>query len=226
MMDKPGCIVEIVGLAGAGKTTLFHLLSRHNQSIYPSNFPDVRRLSNTPFFIWNGLQTSLALLNFPKHPTERLNRQEFAWLSILRGWPDVLHNELKDHKIIILDQGPVYLMTETCEFGPRYLKEKEAETFWQSLYSRWADTLDMIVWLDAADTDLLERIRSREKRHILKNGSEDAANEFFARYRRGFKYTISGLTNNRKDLKVLRFNTSQESPEDIVNQLLIEFGSA
>ena len=66
---------------------------------------------------------------YPEHNSRKLTRREFAWLSILNGWPDVLQKELKNNKTIILDQGPVYLLTEISEFGPEYLRRQKAEKF-------------------------------------------------------------------------------------------------
>ena len=166
-------IAEIIGPAGAGKTTLCHILRNCNGSIHLSNFPDVRKISAAPFFIFNGLQISSSLLGLSQHKSRKLTRREFAWLSILNGWPSVLKRELKENNIIILDQGPVYLLTETSEFGPDFLKRQNAEDFWRGLYSRWADILDMIIWLDAEDTDLLKRIRNRDKEHVVKTESVD-----------------------------------------------------
>lgn len=220
-------IVEIVGPAGAGKSTLYHALSSGNESIRLGNFPDVRKISSAPFFIWNGLQIFFTLLNFPRQKGRKLTRREFAWLSILKGWPDVLQKELKNNnKVIILDQGPVYLLAETSELGPEYLRRLNAEKIWLNLYSRWADTLDMIVWLDAPDADLLKRIRNRDKEHIVKNESTETTFEFLADYRRAYEKTIFSLAANRNDLKILRFDTSQKSPQEIANQLLFELDSA
>ena len=219
-------IVEVVGPAGAGKTTLCKILSRYNDFISLSNFPDVRKISSSPFFIWNGLQISPALLNLSQHNKKKLTRREFAWLSILNGWSGVLQKELQKNKVILLDQGPVYLLTEAREFGPEFLREKKAEKYWKDLYSRWADSLNMVIWLDAADTELLKRIRSREKEHVVKNEMDGTAFAFFARYRNAYTRTIGNINANQCGLKILRFDTSQKSPQEIANQLLLEFESA
>jgi hypothetical protein len=126
---------------------------------------------------------------------------------------------------MILDQGPVYLLTETSEFGPEFLKTKKAKKLWRSLYSRWAGMLNMIVWLDAADNDLLKRIRSREKDHVVKKESIETAFEFLACYRMAYERTISNLSAIQPGLYVLRFDTSLKSTEEIASQLLIEFNS-
>ena len=219
-------IVEIVGPAGAGKTTLCHALRHCKRSLHLGNFPDVRKISNAPFFAWNGLQISPALLSLSQHNSRKLTRREFAWLSILNGWPGILRKELKNNKIILLDQGPVFLLAETSQFGPEYLKRQKAESLWRGLYSRWADTLDMVVWLDAEDADLLKRIRCRDKGHFAKNESDETAFEFLACYRKAYEQTIFNLAANHRYLKILRFDTSQKSSEEIACQLLFEFGPA
>jgi len=223
MNNMSAHIVEFVGPAGVGKTTLCHALSRC-EDIQLSNFPDVRKISNAPFFVWNGLQISPALLSLRRHISRKLTRREFAWLSILYGWPTVLQKESQIDRVIILDQGPVYLLTETREFGPEFLRRQNTENLWRDLYSRWADTLDMIIWLDAEDADLLKRIRSRDKEHVVKNESAETTFEFLTGYRKAYERTISNLSLSHPGLKVLRFDTSRRSLEEIACRLLFEFG--
>lgn len=187
------------------------------------NFPDVRKISYAPFFFWNGLQLSPTLLYLSRHNDRKLTRREFAWLSILNGWSGILQRDLKKNKTIMLDQGPVYLLTEIKELGPEYLRAPQAKKLWQTLYSRWAETLDMIIWLDAADIDLMKRIRSRDKEHIVKNESNETTFKFLARYREAYERTIYNLEINHMGLKILRFDTSQESPQEIADRLLLEF---
>lgn len=219
-------VVEIVGPAGAGKTTLCHALEMHSARLHISNFPDVRKAAAAPFFVWNGLQIVPAIFSLSRRNGRKMTRREFAWLSILNGWPAILQKELENDRIHLLDQGPIYLLTEAIEFGPEYLKGREALALRQTLYSRWANTLDMILWLDAPDADLLKRIRGREKGHVVKQSTDEATVEFLVCYRMAFERIISDLAARNGRLKILRFDTGQKSLDEMVSQLLFEFGLA
>ena len=119
-------VVEIVGPAGAGKTTLSHGLDCFDKSIRLENFPDVRKVADAPFFISNGVKLIPSLLRLYRSDSRHLTRREFAWMSILVGWSSLLRKEARDgNKVIILDQGPVYLLTEMRLFGPEYLRQKQ-----------------------------------------------------------------------------------------------------
>jgi len=218
-------IVEVIGPAGAGKTSLCQALSHCSQSIQLSNFPDVRQISALPFLARNGFQISPALLSFPQHNSRKLTRREFAWLLILNGWAGILQEELKKtNKVIVLDQGPIYLLTEIHEFGPEFLRAQNTESFWRDLYFQWANTLDMVVWLDAENTDLIKRIRSRNKGHPVKDESIETTFEFLICYRKAYEQIISNLLRNQPSLKVLRFDTSRTPMERIACQILLETG--
>jgi hypothetical protein len=220
-------LIEIIGPAGAGKTTLCNLLNQPENEIRLRNFPDIRKAANVPFFILYGSRLIPTVIDHPSNCDRWISRREFAWLTILNGWSNILQKELKrSNGIILLDQGPIYLLTETREFGPEYLrKKKAAKRFWSDLYSQWADVLDMVVWLDAADVDLTERIRSRDKEHPVKDRSIETTLEFLICYRKAYERVISCLTAKHPELKILRFDTSQTSPLEIASKLLIEFGS-
>jgi hypothetical protein len=216
-------VVEIVGPAGAGKTTLFQALDCYSESIRLGNFPDVRKMADAPFFISNGIRLIPSQFRLYRPNSRQLTRREFAWMSILNGWSALLHKESDGgNKAIILDQGPIYLMTEMRLFGPEYLRQKSAERLWQDLYECWISTLDMVVWLDAADDVLLERIRTRQQEHIVKTQPAAVVYEFLSRYRTEYEFILSILTAKKTDLKVLKFDTGRQGPKDILNQLLSE----
>jgi broad-specificity NMP kinase len=216
-------IVEIVGPAGTGKTTLCNVISHCSDRVHLCNFPDVREAANIPFFVLYGCQLLATLSHIPGHRDRQLSRREIVWLSIVIGWPKVLEKELRKNKdVIILDQGPVYLLSELREFGPDYLKAGTAKRVWQTWYNQWASTLDVIVLLDAKDQDLTARIRNRDKDHPVKHESEQAIVEFLGRYRTAYERTLAELVANRASIKVLRLDTSHQSPEKIADQILAE----
>lgn len=213
-------IVEIVGPAGAGKTTLYHMLGNSSASIQLGNFPDVRKMSDMPFFLINGLELLPVILRL-LWKRKTLTRREFAWLCILHGWSAKLRKEFD--QVIVLDQGPVYLLAEMQEFGSEYLRGHDAERLWDDLYIQWAATLDSIIWLDAKDIDLAERIRARRKEHALKYESTETASVFLSRYRKAYKHVIFCLSKHCSDLRILHFDTSQKEPREITAQLMSEF---
>jgi thymidylate kinase len=216
-------VVEIVGPAGAGKSTLCQLLSQHINNIQLQNFPDVRKMKDAPFFISNGFQLIPSLVRLYRPNSRRLTRREFAWLAILRGWSSLLRrNRSDDGKIIILDQGPVYLLAEMRLFGPEYLRQKGAERFWQDFYHRWRATFYMIVSLDAADGILLDRIRNRQQDLIVKTQPAAVVYEYLQKYRTEYESLLSIFASHTSALKVLRFDTGLQQPHMIAEQFLRE----
>lgn len=214
-------VVEIVGPAGAGKTTLYEALNCYAKSIRLENFPDVRKPADAPFFIWNGLQLIPRLLSLHRPNSRQLTRREFAWMTILHGWSALLRKDVNgSNHVIVLDQGPVYLMAEMQLFGPEYLRQKTAERLWQDLYARWNSSLSMVVWLDAPNEVLINRIRIREQEHIVKTEPATIVYEFLDRYRREYEFLFSTLTAKNANIKILKFDTERQLPRDIVSQFL------
>jgi len=88
---------------------------------------------------------------------------------------------------------------------------------------QWARTLDMIIWLDAPDSVLMERINNRAQRHHVKAKSEQEAFQFLARYRSSYEQVLVKLTANGRP-RLLQFDTNQVSIEQITDRLLVTCG--
>jgi deoxyadenosine/deoxycytidine kinase len=218
-------IIEIVGPAGAGKTTLYQALGCHTDRIRLENFPDVHKWADVPFYILNGIQLISSLICLPRSNSRQLTRREFAWMSILYGWSALLRKQSKEsNKAIILDQGPIYLLAEMRLFGPEYLRQSSTDSLWQDFYQRWKTTLDMVVLLDAANDVLLERIRNRKQELIVKDQPVAVVYDYLNHYRAEYAFLLSTLAARNADLKILRFDAGLLRPEDILNRFLSELG--
>lgn len=212
-------IMELVGPAGAGKTTLSRALSQRDDNIVLGPDIELRKVSHLPVFI-RSLPSSLPLF-FDQHKFDRQPTwTELKDIAYLEGWAQVLKRmPSRNGKIVMLDQGPVFRMATLYEFGPAFLKSEDSKTWWHHIYKRWASTLDILVLLDTSDAILMERINTRTKRHGIKGKSELETHQYLMQYRNSFKEVLTQLSL-RNGPTILEFDTSKISIEQIVGEVL------
>jgi len=220
-MEGSPILVEIVGSAGAGKTSLTRALTQCSERIVEGAAPEFRRIELIPFLVRS------AHLLFPTYLRQYRNdrwltRQEITRIVRLMGWRHVLGRPATNGVITLLDHGPVFKLTQLHAYGPRKLRHQSFDRWWSSFLKQWANTFDMFIWLDAPDEILLDRVHARDRGHPLKAISGKEANEFLARYRTSYARIISALRGNRGP-RLLRFDTGQESLSQIVNKVLAAF---
>jgi thymidylate kinase len=97
-------------------------------------------------------------------------------------------------------------------------------TWWNAMRSYWASRLQLVVWLDAPTSVLVERIRRRAKWHLIKGGSEEEATRFLVAARIGYEQMMARLTDEDR-LTVLRFDTAARSLEEVATQVLAALGA-
>lgn len=222
-MRRPPRIVEIVGPAGAGKTALLQALSQRSESIIVGARPRLQRIGYVPFFVRNVIPL-LPILLRPYRNGQGFTREEIVMLARLRGWHHVLARQAaRSGGIIVLDQGPVFILSWLSEFGPEGLKCQISENWWDSMIKQWAAALDIVIRLDAPDTILMERINARGKPHAVKGKPEQEMHRFLARGRASMEAVIYRLTVEGGP-GVLRFDTGQESPDQIAGKVLVALG--
>jgi hypothetical protein len=217
-------VIELVGPAGAGKTSLARALASHNRRIRIIDPPDFRKIGEFPFFIWNTLSLlpTFFRLHF-HHRGASPTRRESAWMATLNGWHSKLHSTGNDHAVNILDQGPIFLMAQLFYFGPECLKSRRARDWQGRMYRKWAFTLDEVFVLDASDSQLIERIHGRDKWHVMKKEHNARVSEFLAQYRIAYEGVISMLTTNNPNLKVVYFDTGRIPLDGMTSGILDEY---
>ncbi len=214
-------VLEIIGPAGAGKSTLAKALVQVDTRFHSESLPPVWQVGYAPFFASNILALSPILLRMIGKPGRRLSRRELAWMAILNGWPDLLKKKKPDEcPLLLLDQGPVFLLSVLSGFGPPALSQASFQGWWRARYQRWAQALDLLIWLDAADEVLIQRIRGRASDHLIKDQPEPEMHEFLTRFRSLYENTVDHLTAANPSLQVLRLNSGQSPVGELVGQVI------
>jgi hypothetical protein len=78
----------------------------------------------------------------------------------------------------------------------------------------------MIIWLNAPDTTLVERINARNQRHTVKGKSAQEATDYLIRYRTSYEQMLANLTTHGGPT-LLQFDTSRASVDQIVDEVLL-----
>lgn len=217
-------VVELTGPAGAGKTTLSQAMGRRSPSVTVAAKPNAAFLRDGAFFVRNGLRLVPTYLRLYQIGVGWLTWRDIARMAILKGWHRTLRPKTQNAgSIVVLDHGPAFMLAQLHGFGPDCLRSQRARTWWDEMYRQWAAVLDAVVWLDAPDEVLLERIHTREKRHAVKGKLEREARDFLAQYRAAYETVLSRLVADGAGPRLLCINTGRQAPEEVVDRMLLEF---
>ena len=146
-------------------------------------------------------------------------------MAILNGWHHLLRRRIaSDDKVIVIDQGLVFMLSQLHMFGPKSLKSYNSKNWLERVYKQLAATLNIVVYLDTSDTLLLKRIRNRDKWHLMQKKAKPEVFEFLAKWRSAYDEVISMLMTNLSSPRILRFDTARDSLDEISNRLFVELG--
>lgn len=212
-------LVEIIGPAGAGKSTLLGELGRQCPTL--SLFADrlqVRDLKNLPFYVGSGLAALPTLLR-PSGQGRWYTKEEISRILYLVGMPLHFQRQQRCGDLTVVDQGPIFELTQLCAFGPARLNDPALAAWWAARFQRWAPMLPLVVWLDAPDAVLIPRIRGRTQAHVIKGFTAEEAQTMLARYRTSFRAVMAQL-QRYAPIQVLAFTTDCASTEQIAQQII------
>lgn len=225
LADKPEnlarpLMVEILGPAGAGKTTLASALCQRNGKAVIAEIPGARTVRNAPFFLKNGLALSPMFLRQPANG-RRLTWREIKMMIHANGWYELLYQQAPSgNSVILLDHGPVYRVVGLREFGPQITKSDSFMDWRDKTLALWASHLDLVVSLDAPNFVLANRINNRATPHVVKGRSEQEICDFLTRYRTSYAEAISYLVGLKDAPRVLHFDTHKDGQGQITESVL------
>jgi hypothetical protein len=217
-MTKPLLIIELADLrAQENNYPKCPLLNRINDAIW-SRSSNTRCLKPS-VFLWNWILLLPTFRSFCAGKPRALTFRLSVRLSILNGWARQLKARYPtDTSVLILDQGPIYMLAELLRHCPVNFRTA-APTWWERTCQDWANTLDMVICLDTPDEILLQRVRTRNKNHGIKQNADQWAAEFLAQSRWAQGEVLISMMEKPSKMKVIPIDTSQSSMDELVQRI-------
>jgi hypothetical protein len=205
--------VEILGVAGAGKSTLASLLGgQAGWEMAP--FIQARR----PYDLFQVVRATPRLLpvllrGVTHRP--RVSWREIKLLVYVTRWRDVLRRRQPGTETTLLfDQGPLYALVRLRAEGKPFTVGRAYEHWSEEMLERWASELTAVIFLDAPDAVLWSRINERPQGHTEKGEEDGSGLRFITRYRRSFN-DVLGRADEIGGPRILRFDTGTATPDRI-----------
>ncbi len=213
----PRLVVEVAGPAGSGKSTVSRLLTERAQVVTTSIWGLPRPLyAASAVRVLPAIGALVGAARWlPWEETEQLIRLD-ALDAFLRRLPE----PERSRGVVVLDEGPVFAFAWFRVLGHPCFRDGRRDAWWRAVLAHWAARLDVIVLLDGADPLLVDRLRSRDKGHPLKQSSDKELHEFAAAYRCAFAWVIAGLTAGERAPKVISLESNGAPPEELADRVL------
>ena len=213
-------VVELVGVWGAGKSSLVKSLAVRDQSVRAA--PPVWSLPKTLLAI-GGLQV-LATAARAFRGGRRMGWKESRQLMRLRA---LYHNlerlRRKEGRIVVVEDGPALILSWLREAARRPANGGGGMApWWSTVVRRWARSVDIVVFLDAPEPVLVQRVLARAQDNPFKDRPETELTQVLERSREDYVLVLSELRGLRGPT-MLAFRTDQQSVAEITDVLLATF---
>jgi deoxyadenosine/deoxycytidine kinase len=217
--------LEIAGIAGAGKSRLTDVLRRQPGWWEVADSLHTRKLRHV-LYIVRSLPRVAALAAASAAALRRPTWDDMKYVMYVSQW----HRYLAGHDrpsgmVTVLDQGPVFALARFRATAHPFTRTRAFDAWWPAMVRHWSRELNAIVWLDAPDLVLLERINTRSQAHETKGASVEDGRDFITRYRTAFEEVLASMSAAGRP-NVLRFDTAEQSAEDIAAEIVAWHNSA
>jgi hypothetical protein len=151
----------------------------------------------------------------------KIKLSKLARMAIIGGWHRrFAAGQETDPKIIILDQGPVFMMSQFYQYSINEVGL--CSKWWENNLSKWSRTLKGIIWIDAPDETLIQRARARPKQHGNQTRTYEEAVAFLKDSRRSLMAVIWDLEKRSQGPKVLRYENENRPATDTAHRIFLD----
>lgn len=209
-------VVEVVGVAGAGKSTLARSLTGAG-GVGP--LADTLRTSEPRHLgaVVRGVPAALAALVRSLRDGRPLSWVELKLVLYLAGF-DPAAGVVTGSRWIVVDQGPVYSLARLLARGGPNSVVAVGTRRWTRWIARWGARLDLVVLLDASTETLLARIDGRDQAHEVKHAEREEAMAFVDRFRAAYEQVVGAL--EQRGVPVARVDTGRAVPDEVLRRVL------
>ncbi len=218
-------VLELVGPAGSGKTTVADALRGAGP-------PEPGAASGVGVEAAHGARLAALGRVTPVLAAARVSGRGRWWtagelrgIAALEAWRRPLREAASGTGgAVVLDHGPVFRLAALAAYGPPMSRTAPFCAWWERTALAWADLLDGVVWLDADDAVLQARIDSRDRSHRIRGAGQPDAAEFLARYRQAYRAAVTALAD--AGTPVVHLDTTTLAPEQVVAAVRTGLGLA
>lgn len=211
------CTVEIAGVAAAGKSTLTQGLLNGCADAELAPTLQMRRRDHWSYVV-HSLPRMIAMAAGWLHQRRAPTWTQVKLIMYLEEWVRWL-DRMAGARIVFIDQGPIYALGRLGHSQPPVPGTEAGGDWWRAMIDEWARALDVVVWLDAPDDVLWQRLNRRGQGHDIKGEAAADGIAYLQRYRESYAAVLASL-ETRGGPVVLRYDTSERAAGDIAADVL------
>jgi predicted ATPase len=181
-------VAELVGPAGAGKSTVLRALVSRYTAV-----PKTIWGQSIPLLLSTGVQLGPTLLPFWRESGSLLWPESRHVIRLRALHRTLTRDPRPGEQVTVFDEGPVFALAWLRGFGHESMRSESSDLWWRSTLHSWARLIDAVVVLDAPDSVLARRIRTRSEWHEIKGEPDWYITEWLGRFRSALDWVLAGF---------------------------------